>query len=476
MVHIMSGLSGMVAGPGHSFHLCSIEDGKMKILKNLIIIIAFLPSVAHSQEKILTPGGFVRGGIFLSTGDYKHNINALFGDASLNITLENKLNIKGYADLRARTGQQFGENSTGFELKEAWGMYYNRWMGISMGKKIVKWGKTDFFTPLSKFKPVDYSFRTPDREDSDLGNIVAELVVTPSSFFRFSFVSAPLWNPSILMTRPLEIPRYISLELPWGLSSENGFYSYGLRADFLLRGFDAGIQWFHGPDPMPGLKLVSADLSDLMNLNIGIKGVPYIINSAGADFEGVVAGSVVRGALSWSKPVEGKTGNEEVPFPMLEWVAGFDLTPGDFRITAEYSGRRIFDFYESPYEPLIGRELDLSQLALLFQDPLFDPNEFLRLQTEAFNRLYNNQLKEYYHSAGLRIEAETLYGRLIPSISGIYNFTSRDLVLLPALRYKPADGITLTAGLEYYSGAKGGLYDVIDDFMNSVFVSLRIDF
>lgn len=476
MVLIMSGLSGKVAGLVHSSDLRKKRDARMKIVKKLIIIIAFIPSALFSQEKVLIPGGFVRGGIFLSTGEYKHDINALFGDASLNITLENRLNIKGYADLRIRTGQQFGENATGFELKEAWGMYYNKWMGISIGKKIVKWGKTDFFTPLSKFNPVDYSFRTPDREDSELGNIVAEVVITPSPFFRFSVVSAPLWNPSILMTRPLEIPRYISLELPWGLSSENGFYSYGLRADILFRGFDAGIQWFHGPDPMPGLKLVSADLSDLMNLDISIKGIPYVINSAGADFEGVVAGSVVRGALSWSKPVEEKTGKEEVPFSMLEWVAGFDLTPGDFRITAEYSGRRIFDFYESPYEPLIGRELDLSQLALLFQDPSFDPDEFLRLQTEAFNRLYNNQLKEYYHSAGLRIEAETFYGRLIPSLSGIYNFTSRDLVLIPSLRYKPADGFTLTAGLDYYSGAKGGLYDIVDDFMNSFYVSLRIDF
>jgi hypothetical protein len=447
----------------------------MKILR-IAAILMLIPVTLSSQEKIITPGGFIRGGIFLSTGDYKHDVNALFGDASLNITLDNSFNFKGFADLRIRTGQQFGDNVTGIELKEAWGMYYNRMIGISFGKKIVKWGKTDFFTPLSKFNPVDYSFRTPDREDCDLGNIIAEFVFTPSTFLKLTAVAAPLWNPSILMTRPLEIPQYISLELPSGLSSENGFYSYGLRADFMLRGLDAGIQWFHGPDPMPGLKLISADLSDFLNPSVSIKGIPYIINSLGADFEAVVSNYVIRGAVSYAKPVKEKAGNEEVPFPMLEWVTGIDLTPGDFRITAEYSGRKIFDFYESPYDPLIGREPDLAQLAQLFTDPLFNPEEFLRLQTEAFNRLYNNQLKEYYHSAGLRIEAETLNGRLIPSLSGIYNFTSRDLVLIPALRYKPSDGLTISAGLEHYSGADGGLHNIIDDFMNSFFFSLRIDF
>ncbi len=448
----------------------------MRILEYLFLLLAIFPATLYSQEKSVTPGGFTRGGIFLSTGDYKHDVNALFSDASLYITLDNSFNFKGFADLRIRTGQQFGDNVNGLELKEAWGMYYNKVFGLSIGKKIIKWGKTDFFTPLSKFNPVDYSFRTPDREDSDLGNIIGEFILTPSPFLKFSFVSAPLWNPSILMTRPLEIPRYISLELPWGLSSENGFCSYGLRADFLLRGFDAGIQWFHGPDPMPGLKLVSADFSDLMNPSIVIKGVPYIINSGGLDFEAVVSNSVIRGAVAYSKPLTEKAGNEEVPFPMLEWVAGIDLTPGDFRITAEYSGRKIFDFYESPYQPLFGRELDLAALSQLFADPSFDPDEYLRLQTEAFNRLYNNQLEEYYHSAGLRIEAETLYGRLIPSLSGIYNFISRDLVLIPAIRYKPSDGLTLSAGLEHYSGADGGLHDITDDFMNSLFFSLRLDF
>ena len=90
--------------------------------------------------------------------------------------------------------------------------------------------------------------------------------------------------------------------------------------------------------------------------------------------------------------------------------------------------------------------------------------------------MYNNQLHEYYHSAGLRIEAELLYGKLLPSVTTLCNFTSRDLLIMPEVRVKPSDGLTLTVGAEIYSGKKGSLYDIVNDFMNGAYVSLRVDF
>ncbi len=439
----------------------------------LLILPAF---VLRAQEKVFTPGGFIRGGLFISTGDYIHDVNAIFGDAALTLSASDENSYRGYADLRFRTGQQYGEEINSFYLREAWGSYYNRLFGVSLGKKIIKWGKSDFFTPLSRFNPTDYSFRSPERDDADLGNLLAEIVFTPTPSFKLTFISAPLWNPSVLMTAPLALPDGISLDLPLRLQSGNGYASYGIRTDFFLKGVDAGLQWFHGPDLMPGLSLLSTDFTNPMSPLMTIKGVPRIITSAGIDFDAVLSAVVARGTFAWSAPAKEKAGNEEIPFPQIEWVAGMDWTPGIFRITAEYSGKKVLDFYEAPYPPLIGPESDPAALAALYATPGFNPVEYVRMQTEAFNRLYNNQLKEYYHSAGLRIEAETFYARLIPSLSGIYNFTSYDLVLLPSLKYKPADGVALSAGLEYYSGSAGGLYDIIDEFMNAVYFSLRIDF
>ncbi len=429
-----------------------------------------------AQEKTFTPGGFIRGGAWFSTGDYTNDVNAALGDVSLTLTATDNLSYKGFADLRVRMGQQFGENVNYLEMREAWGMYYNSFMSLSLGKKIIKWGKTDIFTPLQRFTPFDFTYHSPDFADKDIGNIAGELVLTPASFIKLSAVATPFWYPSVLVTAPLDLPENITLNIPEGLRTGNGYYSAGLRADFMLRGIDAGLQWYHGPDLMPGLSLTGADFTNPLNPLIAISGVPYIINQAGFDFETVLNPLILRGALAYSRPVMEKTGNEEIPFPQVEWVAGFDWTPGPVRMTIEYSGKRVIDFYESPYPPLIGTELDMNELSQLMSTPGFDPVEFIRMQTESFSRLYNNQLYEYYHMVGLRFEGDLMYGRLTPSLTTMYNITSKDFMISPAIRFKPSDGVTLSAGMDFYSGTQGGLYDIIDDFMNSVFFTIQIDF
>lgn len=445
--------------------------------RHLIILTLTIFSLSlYGQEKNITTGGFIRGGVYLSTGDYLHDINAAFGDAGLNLTATDNLSFKGFGDLRLRMGQQFGDNVTSFTLREAWGMYYNSFMSISAGKKIIKWGKTDIFTPLSRFNPVDYTFRSPDFEDAELGNILGELTFTPAPFFRLSVVAAPFWNPSVLVIKPISLPGNMQVSLPEGLRPGNGYYSWGVRGDFTFRAFDAGLQYYHGPDLMPGLTLINADYTNPLQPAVSVEGVPYITSSTGFDFETTVSPFVLRGAFALTIPDEEKEGNEAIPFSQLDWVAGLDWTPGALRMTAEYSGKKVFDFYEAPYEPILGTEPDMQQLMELFNTPGFDPVEFTRLQIEAFNRLYNNQMHEYYHSAGLRLETDLLYGRLIPSVTAVYNFTSKDLTVRPAMRYKPSDGVTLSAGYEYYSGIAGGMYDIIDDFMNAAYFTIRIDF
>lgn len=442
----------------------------------MILLFGLISFTLSGQEKNFTAGGFVRGGVYLSTGDYQHDVNAAFGDAAFTLSATDNLNFMGFGDLRVRTGQQFGENVNSLTLREAWGMYYNSFMSIAAGKKIIKWGKTDMFTPLSRFNPVDYTFRSPDYEDAELGNLIGELTLTPARFFRLSVVAAPFWNPSVLLFKPISLPAATQVTLPEGLKTGNGYWSLGIRGDFTFRGFDAGIQYYHGPDLMPGLRLTNADYTNPLQPAISAEGVPYIITSTGFDFETVLTPFVLRGALALTVPDEEKAGNEEIPFRQYEWVAGLDWTPGSVRLTAEYSGKRVLDFYGSPYDPIIGTEPDLAKLAELFGTPGFDPVEFTRLQIEAFNRLYNNQLHEYYHSAGVRLEKDLLYGRLIPSITTVYNFTSKDLAVRPALKFKPADGVTLSAGYEYYHGTSGGMFDIIDDFMKAVYFAIRIDF
>jgi hypothetical protein len=134
------------------------------------------------------------------------------------------------------------------------------------------------------------------------------------------------------------------------------------------------------------------------------------------------------------------------------------------------------DFTPSEVDPVLGTEPDYSQFARLMAIPGFELEDYVRQQVGAFNRLYNYQLERFYHSAGIRIEADFVYGKLAPSIFTLYNFTTRDLLLIPEVKFKPADGLTITAGAELYSGRSGSLYDIVDGFMNNIYVSLKVDF
>jgi hypothetical protein len=141
----------------------------------------------------------------------------------------------------------------------------------------------------------------------------------------------------------------------------------------------------------------------------------------------------------------------------------------------EYIGKHVLGFIPSTVEPILGKQMDLAVFTPLLSVPL-DPEAYVKQQVMAFNRLYNNQLYKYYHSAGIRIESELKYGIILPSVTTLYNFTSRDMLLMPEVRIKPYDGLTLTAGMEIYSGRKGSLFDIVNDFLNGAYASLRVDF
>jgi len=152
------------------------------------------------------------------------------------------------------------------------------------------------------------------------------------------------------------------------------------------------------------------------------------------------------------------------------------LDAGNWSFTAEYAGKTIPDFEAPAVDPIIGTEPDLASLALMMTDPGFDLNEYVRQQVGSFNRLYNYQIERTYHSAGVRIQADLLFGKITPSVFALYNFTSRDFLMMPELKYKPADGLTISAGGDFYSGRKGSINDLINEFMNCLKISVRVDF
>ena len=239
------------------------------------------------------------------------------------------------------------------------------------------------------------------------------------------------------------------------------------------------LSWFDGYDPMPGAALTKFDLD--MSVPIPapyaeLTMTPYKLRNLGFDFETTAGRIGLRGEAAWSFPFKSYKTEEYVPCEEIKYVAGIDWMPGNWRFTAEYAGKTIPDFEAPAVDPIIGTEPDLASLALMMADPEFDLNEYVRQQVGSFNRLYNYQIERTYHSAGLRIETDLFYGKLTPSVFALYNFTSHDFLMMPELKYKPADGLTISAGGDFYSGRRGSIHDLIDEFMNCIKLSVRVDF
>jgi len=425
--------------------------------------------------------GFIRGGFYgsIDQDNDKPYVSSSLADAGVRIETSNGLNFNAFSDLRFRYGTEFLEPVSRLDIREAFVTAYGKVWSVSAGQKIIKWGRADFTNPTSKLSPQDLVSRSPDREDINMGNLLLSAKVYPVKFLTLEAVAVPFYRPSKLLVDPIELPFYVTIDQIGSMLTAREMFSYGLKSDIHVRGADMSLSWFDGYDPMPGFALSNFNLDMSGTFPIPytrLEMTPYKIRNIGFDFETTLGSFGVRGEASYMIPYDSWKSYEYVPLPELKWAIGTDWSAGNWRFTAEYSGKAIPDFTPSSVAPFIGSEPDMAEIMTLMSVPGFDFGEYVRQQIGAFNRLYNYQLEKSYHSAGLRIETELFYGKLKPSVLTLYNVTSGDLMMTPELVIVPADGLKISLAGDYFSGKKGSLYDIADDFMNCIRISLRVDF
>jgi hypothetical protein len=438
-------------------------------------------TVGSTDAAYRSAGGFLRGGLYtwLDKKDDKLYFPAVFSDFALKLEAGRRDQYGIYADLRFRYGAEFNKPVNRLDLREAWVSYSPGSFTFSAGRKIVKYGRCDFTNPTSKLSPANYTYHSPDKEDLDMGNIMFSAKYFPSGKTDIEAVFLPCYSPSVLIIEPVEMPSFVTLKKLPDIVAQKNMYSYAFRASFHLRQADLSVSWFDGFDPLPGISLDDfvLDLNgQIPSMSAVLSVTPYRNRVTGFDFETTAGMLGIRCEAAFSNPALSYRTNDYVPMPEIKWAAGIDRPAGNWRFTAEYSGKYITDFIKSEADPLLGSEYDMASIMELLSFPGFDPEYYVTQQVVAFNRLFNSQLKRTYNSFALRIEAELGYGKFMPSFLSIYNITTRDLMLIPEIRLKPGDGFILAFGAEIYSGRKGSLYDLIDDFMNSAYLSMRVDF
>lgn len=421
--------------------------------------------------------GFVRNGQYISKGDREiYHFSSSFTDLSLKLETGNSSSFRAYSDLRYRYGKTFGERTDDIDLREAWIGIYGGKVSFEAGKKIIKWGRTDFFNPVNIIMPSNDLYRSPDIQERELAATIINGTWSPGSRVTFNALLFPQYTPSVLPVFVMDIPEYVSVTAYDADMSDTRIPGYGIRNDYHLRNLDFSFYYFDGYNKLPGIKLDMLRIPDGVTTyspSLVLKEVASRTRMLGFDVEGVMGSTSWRAEFAWSSPHPASTQEEHIPFPEVSWTAALDLSPGNLLITLEYGGKYIPDWSESESDPLFPGPEMLSQLALL---PLETALAAVRQQIKAFNRLYMYQIENQYHMVAVNISAENTNSRWEPAISSLYNITTQELLIMPSIVFKPFDRVTARMGLEYWHGADNSLYEYLSDPLSSVWMGVRIDF
>jgi len=439
---------------------------------NALIAQSLFDNIPGSSGKKYELGGFVRSGIYINKPDHSPGIPVSFADFSFRAEAGNSTNYKALADIRYRYASEYGEIINKPVLREAWAAWYTPCTELRAGKQIIKWSRMDFFRLQDIINPRNDLLRSFDPADRDLGNISLAFSVRPVKNISLQAVFIPRFRPSVLYTGFMDMPDLIEIMDRTG--DFNRSISYGLRAEFYLRNFSMDISFFDGYNPLPGLGLDTLFLQgDDDGPAVSLEEKSFKTKSLSASMEFVLGNNILRTETIWSVPDEDYRQNEFVMLPEVKWVLGFERIFGNVQVMLEYCGKRLLDYEEPAFDPVLPDESSFFDIGPVPPEQVF---EYTRLQIGAFNRLYNYQLHEYSHYAGLRLAYRKELAVVSPSVNILYNITAEEYMLNTELEISPSDNLKIIAGAEIYNGSGDTLFDMINDKLNSIYTGLRIDF
>jgi len=425
-----------------------------------------------SSGKDYKPGGFIRSGLYFNKPGDAPGIPVLFADFSLSAEAGNGTTYKAFADLRYRYASEYGNIINKPVLREAWAAWYTPYTELKAGKQVIKWSRMDFFRLQDIINPRNDLYRSFDPSDRDLGNISVNFSINPTEKISLQAVLIPRFKPSVLYTEFMDMPDIIQI-MPHSIEGNNPV-SYGLRAEFFLRNFNAEISFFDGYNSLPGLSLDSLNIQgNTEGPLVRLEEKSFKTKTLSAGLEFMPGNNILRAEAIWSDPDKDYRQKEYVMLPEIRWALGFEHFFGDLQLLLEYSGKYLIEFEEAAFNPVLPDESSFFEMGPLPPEQAF---EYTRLQIASFNRLYNYQLHEYSHYAALRLSYEKGLAAFSPSVNLLYNITSEEYMVNPVMKIKPADNLEIIAGAEIYKGSASSLFDMINDKLNSIYTGLRIDF
>jgi hypothetical protein len=427
-------------------------------------------------------GGFLRSALYLGNTPLEEDpyLQSAYGQASLQLTARAGTKASAHADLRFRYGTEWQQPVSELEIREAYVDLQTGPAGFKIGKLISPWGKGTLFNPTNKLTPMDPIRRSPEIDDMNLGIWAVQGDVNLGSYLKLTGTWNPLYQPGKLLIDPIPMPGYVTFlepEYP-GVTLNKG--SYGFSLDLHAPLLDASLYWFDGYHNWPGIAFDSFEMDSVSMEPIVMKiyEKAYRIRMAGADISVPVGSWILRAEGAWFRSTKSHDGIEYLPFPELSYTAEIERSGSWLTAIAGYYGKYIMDFTPALAEPVLsaGQEqlLPLIQGETIITADVVD--NMVKEQVAAFNRLYNYQLEELYHSAFLVLKANLLHDKVEISLPVIYNITTEEWTTQPTIAWAPADGLHVKAGYSGFWGGENSLYDLVGPVLNAGFVSMTVTF
>jgi len=446
----------------------------------------FESSLSEGSEKsgqdILTIGGFIRSAAYIGNTPEQEvpYLQSAYAQASLLLKARAGSKVSALADIRFRFGTEWQEPVSDFMIREAYVNLQTGPVGFKMGKLIAPWGKGSMFNPVNKLTPMDPTTRSPEMDDMNLGIWALQTNINMGSYMKLSATWNPIYQPGKLLIDPIPMPEYVSFldaDYPDVTLNES---SYAIQLDLRAPAMDAALYWFDGYHNWPGFAFDSfiMDSLSMEPIAMNIYEKAYRVMMAGVDFS-IPAGSWIFTAEgAWLQARENHVGVEYLPFPELSYTAEIEKSGSWLTVIAGYYGKYILDFVpaqataelsadQEQFLPLLEGGIDLTSAVL---------DAAVKEQVASFNRLYNYQLEEYYHSTFLVLKGDFFHNILEISLPLTYNITTEEWMAQPSISWMPADGFRVKVGYSGLWGGQNSLYDLVGPVLNAGYLAMTYTF
>jgi len=371
-----------------------------------------------------------------------------------------------YTDLRFRTGFNFNEQYSVFQLKEAYAGYQSKKFDLFLGNQIITWGRTDGFNPTNNITPNDYFFLTADLDDQKLSNFMLRTKLRFTPNIDIEIIAIPIYKPSNYRYNLFTIENninYTEIILPQK-TFKNASYAARLNFEFSKIGFSTS--YFRGFDTFYGFNVENITFTSQLPLITNVP-QPYFKNTIGADFTLPLGFVIFRGEAAYNITIDYKE-LIYIPNPDVAYVTAVESNLGGAIIIFQYIGKYTI-YFTNLEEPILTDALNPLAHKQYAEEMIF-------YELSLFNRKMFYQQEKTNHAISLSINKSFAYNTLDIEFSAYYNISSEELMLRPKISWKITDMLSATFGGAYMTGEEGTIFNYSAPILSGAFVGLKASF